>query len=98
MIRWRVVLLLAACAAAASVGARAEEPPLGATNCSGCHATTNASLTSVPPIVGRNADELVKILEAYRSGELPATVMDRLMKGFSHDEIRAIAIWYAGRQ
>jgi len=32
---------------------------------------------------------------AFRSGERPATVMGRIAKGFSDDEIRAIAAWVA---
>jgi cytochrome c553 len=30
-------------------------------------------------------------MKAFRSGQRPATVMDRIAKGFSDDEIRAIA-------
>jgi cytochrome c553 len=31
----------------------------------------------------------------FRSGARPATVMDRIAKGFSEDETRAIAGWLA---
>ena len=34
----------------------------------------------------------------WRSGERPSTVMGRIAKGFSDDEIRAIAIWLATQQ
>jgi cytochrome c553 len=33
-------------------------------------------------------------MQAYRSGQRPATVMDRIAKGFSDDEIDAIAAWF----
>ena len=33
-------------------------------------------------------------MQAYRSGQRPATVMDRIAKGFSDDEIKAIAVWF----
>jgi cytochrome c553 len=34
-------------------------------------------------------------MRAFRSGERPATVMNRIAKGFSDDEIGAIADWLA---
>jgi cytochrome c553 len=37
---------------------------------------------------------MVAAMQAYRSGQRPATVMDRIAKGFSDDEIRAIAAWF----
>jgi len=37
-------------------------------------------------------------MRAYRSGERPATVMDRIAKGFSDDEVKAIAKWYADQK
>jgi cytochrome c553 len=34
-------------------------------------------------------------MQAFRDGKRPATVMDRIAKGFSDAEIAAIAAWYA---
>jgi len=36
-------------------------------------------------------------MEAFRSGERPSTVMGRIAKGFSDDEIHAIAAWLAAQ-
>ena len=54
--------------------------------------------TPVPPLVGRAGDDIVAAMRAFRSGARPATVMDRLAKGFSDDEIAVIAAWYAGQK
>jgi cytochrome c553 len=32
-------------------------------------------------------------MQAFRTGGRPATVMDRIAKGFTEEEIRAIALW-----
>jgi cytochrome c553 len=32
-------------------------------------------------------------MQAFRTGARPATVMDRIAKGFSDEETRAIATW-----
>jgi cytochrome subunit of sulfide dehydrogenase len=34
-------------------------------------------------------------MQAFRNGERASTVMGRISKGFSDDEIRAIAVWLA---
>jgi len=81
-----------------SAGAIAAGPPPGAASCSGCHAASVAVKTPVPGILGRKPDEIIAAMLAFRSGERPSTVMGRIAKGFSDDEIRAIAIWLATQQ
>jgi cytochrome subunit of sulfide dehydrogenase len=68
-------------------------PPPGAASCTGCHAESAKIETRVPRIAGRPAAEIVAAMEAFRSGQKPATVMDRIAKGFTDAEIRAIAEW-----
>ena len=77
--------------------ARAAEPPPGASSCSGCHAVSAAVNTPVPRILGRQPAEIIAAMQAFRSGERVSTVMGRIAKGFSDDEIRAIAIWLAAQ-
>jgi cytochrome c553 len=73
----------------------ASEPPAGATSCSGCHPANAGVQSPVPPLAGRNAAEIVAQMQAFRAGQRPATVMDRIAKGFSDAEVQAIAVWYA---
>lgn len=72
---------------------RAQDAPPGATSCSGCHSPGNRAGSALPVIHGRDAADLVGMLEAFRSGERPATLMNRIVKGFSPEEVRAIAAW-----
>jgi sulfide dehydrogenase cytochrome subunit len=37
-------------------------------------------------------------MQAFRAGQMPATVMDRIAKGFTDEEIQAIAAWYAAQK
>ena len=73
-------------------------PPPGAAACSGCHATNAAAETPVPKITGRNADETVTLMAEFRSGAKPSTVMGRIAKGFTDDEMRPIAAWLAAQK
>ena len=71
-------------------------PPPGASSCSGCHAMNGeASSAVMPSITGREASETFAMMTAFRDGTRPATVMNRIAKGFSDDELRAIAAWLA---
>ncbi|HXP97339.1 MAG TPA: sulfide dehydrogenase [Telmatospirillum sp.] len=78
--------------------AAAAEAPPGASACSGCHAMDAAVATPVPRLVGRKPAEIIAALAAFKSGQRPATVMDRIAKGFSDSEIRAIAEWYGAME
>jgi cytochrome subunit of sulfide dehydrogenase len=73
--------------------AAADAPP-GALSCSSCHPTNRRMDTAVPRLVGRNPADLVAAIEGFKSGQLPSTVMGRIAKGFSENEIKAIADWY----
>jgi len=75
--------------------ASAAEAPVGASSCSGCHATNAQAQTPVPPLKGRAANDIADAMTEYKSGKRQGTIMDRIAKGFSEEEIRAIATWYA---
>jgi sulfide dehydrogenase cytochrome subunit len=81
---------------AAVLLAAAGDPPPGATTCSGCHAPPGVA-SGFLPIYGRDAGTLNAAMLAFRSSERPSTVMGRIMKGFSTDEIHAIAAWVAAQ-
>jgi sulfide dehydrogenase cytochrome subunit len=96
------VLLAIAFSGAASISASAQVvaltlPPPGASSCGGCHASPGRA-TTVPPLAGRSAADIVRLMAAFRSGSQPATVMDRIAKGFSETETEAIAAWYASQK
>ena len=76
----------------------ADPPPPGAAACSGCHATSRWTGSEVPRLVGRNPSEIVNAMADFRAGKRPATVMDRIAKGFTDDEVRAMAAWYGAQK
>lgn len=74
----------------------AADPP-GVASCSGCHAVSKAVDTPVPRLLGRKADELAAAMREFKAGTRPGTIMGRLAKGFSDEEIAAICEWFAGQ-
>lgn len=89
----RARMVLAAICVAVPALALGGSPP-GASSCLGCHplAVNDSPVLSLSTLT---AEQIVTAMQAYRSGTRPATVMDRVAKGFSDEEIRAIAQWYA---
>ena len=80
-----------------SLAATAAEPSAGASSCSGCHALSAKVETPVPRIFGRQPAEIVAAMQDFRNGSRRSTAMGRIAKGFSDDEIRAIAVWLAAQ-
>jgi sulfide dehydrogenase cytochrome subunit len=52
----------------------------------------------VPRLIGADKAAIVKAMQEFRSGQRAGTVMDRIAKGFTDEEIQAIAAWYAGQK
>jgi cytochrome c553 len=73
-------------------------PPPGAAGCSGCHPMGPSVATPVTRLVARNAADIVAAMLEFRAGKRPETVMGRIAKGFTDDEIKAIAAWYAAQK
>src|SRR6266850_57752 len=78
--------------------AAAADAPSGASSCSGCHPAARSVDTTVPRLAGRDAAQLVTAMQDFKSGKRPSTVMDRIAKGFTDDETKAIATWYAAQK
>ncbi len=82
----------------ASAGLAHAAEPAGAASCSGCHANNARVETPVPPLKGRSAGDIESQMVEFKTGKRPGTIMDRIAKGFTEEEIRAIATWYAAQR
>jgi len=92
---------LAAAIGVASIAAAvvaSAEPPAGAAACTGCHPASTRVASPVPRLAGLDRTAIVRAMQDFRTGQRTATVMDRIAKGFTDDEIQAIAAWFATRK
>ena len=81
----------------AAAAAASAEPPSGAAACTGCHPASTRVTSPVPRLSGLDRATIVRAMQDFRSGRRASTVMDRIAKGFTDDEIAAIAAWYASQ-
>jgi sulfide dehydrogenase cytochrome subunit len=60
--------------------------------CFGCHGADGANRTSIPPIIqGVPAGYIESAMKAFRDGSRPSTIMGRIAKGYTDEEIAAMA-------
>ena len=73
-------------------------PSMLANTCAGCHGTDGASAGDIMPIIGGLEKEyLYTVLSEYKSGERDSTIMGRIAKGYSDNELKAIASYMASK-
>ena len=66
--------------------------------CAGCHGTDGASVgPAAPTIAGMNAEYFVEIMQGFASDEIYSTVMGRIARGYTEEEIAAMAGFFAGK-
>ena len=69
-----------------------------AAGCANCHGTNGRAETGNESLAGANKDDLVKKMLDFKSGRRPATLMHQLAKGYSDEQIVAIAGYFAAQK
>lgn len=64
-------------------------------SCAACHGTDGKSPGAIPSIHGKTAEFIAQALTEFRAGTRPSTVMGRHAKGYSDEEIKLIAEYFA---
>lgn len=66
-----------------------------AASCAACHGINGNSVGGTPVLAGLAPEYFLKQMQAFRSGELPSTVMHRHAKGLADAEIRLLADYFS---
>ena len=101
----QLVRLLAATALALSVSATAHAQDKAtqlhnratAAMCANCHGSEGRTVkdSSVPSIAGLPRDYMVQQMQAFKDGSRPATIMHQLSKGYSDEQLAALATYFS---
>ena len=99
----RLALTAAAlCLAAPLAQAQASGDALLARNlaatCANCHGTNGNALGEMKPLAGVPAEKLMAMVADYRNGNQPATIMHQISKGYTDEQIRLIAGYFAAQK
>ncbi len=62
-----------------------------ASNCANCHGMDGRSAGGMPMLAGYPRDSMVLTMQAFRSGQRPATIMHQIAKGYTDDQIALVA-------
>lgn len=93
-----------ACLALASLGiaaAHAQAPATAdagrslAATCANCHGTDGRAKGEMRPLAGRPAELTVALMKQFQAGTIPATIMHQIAKGYTDEQIRSIAAYFA---
>jgi cytochrome c553 len=102
----RTIAAAAAALAAGLAGAQQPAPPAFAAsslspagvrslaaNCAACHGTNGkpAAGSTLAGLAGKPKDELLMAMSQFKLGKKPATVMHQLAKGYTDEELAALA-------
>lgn len=67
-----------------------------ANTCAGCHGPNGVSHgPATPTIAGISKDYFIESMHAYASGDRPSTIMMRIAKGYSEEDIAAMADYFS---
>ena len=61
--------------------------------CQTCHSESQDA-AALPGLEGMAPEALRALLEAYKAGKTPATIMDRIAKGLTAEEIAGISVLF----
>ena len=92
-----IVLSLIGLTLSSAHGAEVDGRNLAA-NCTGCHGTNGVSAGAIPSLGGLEATRIVALMQEFRDGKRPATVMHQHAKGYTDQQIEAIAAWFAAQK
>lgn len=69
-----------------------------AASCAACHGTDGHAQPGMESLAGANKDDMVKKMLDFKAGRKPATLMHQLAKGYSDEQIVAIAGYFAAQK
>ncbi len=93
---WPATLLLAALPAA-----HAQDPLLArnlAATCANCHGTFGQARGEMKPLAGQPAEKILASIADFKSGAQASTLMGQIAKGYTEEQLRLIAGWFAAQK
>lgn len=97
-LRWRCLVGAALLLASIGAGANELQVKAWAAACANCHGTNGKAVGIASSLAGANAGETMAKLQAFRSGQRPATIMHQISKGYTDAQLTQIAAYFAAQR
>lgn len=68
-----------------------------AASCANCHGVDGYARGDMKPLAGMPADKLIAMINDFKSGNQPATIMHQISKGYSDAQIKLVAAYFAAQ-
>ncbi len=81
----------------ADAGTKVSRGAMLSNSCAGCHGTDGVSPGAIPSIAGKSPEFIEQALKEFRDGKRDSTVMERHAKGYTDEEIKLIAEFFAAK-
>lgn len=79
-------------------GLRINEGMLLGQTCAGCHGTGGISQgPATPSLAGIDSEYFIDAMREFREGRRAATIMDRIAKGYTPEQVQAMAGYFAAQ-
>jgi cytochrome subunit of sulfide dehydrogenase len=69
-----------------------------AATCANCHGTNGNARGDMKPLAGVSADKIIAAIADYKSGNQPATIMHQISKGYTDEQIKLVAAFFAAQK
>jgi cytochrome subunit of sulfide dehydrogenase len=99
MKQWLILALItSACGLAAAQASKESLQARGmAAACFNCHGTDGRAQPGMEALAGMNKDDLTKKMLDFKAGRKPATIMHQISKGYTDEQLQAIAGFFAAQ-
>ena len=68
-----------------------------AATCANCHGTNGQARGDMKPLAGVSAEKIVAMIADFKSGAQPATIMHQISKGYTDEQIKLVAAFFAAQ-
>jgi cytochrome c553 len=68
-----------------------------AATCANCHGTNGHARGDMRPLAGMSVEKIVAMLADFKGGNQPATIMHQIAKGYTDEQIRLVAGFFAAQ-
>jgi cytochrome c553 len=97
-IKMLALALTCAVSAAQAAPATPAQARSWAAGCANCHGTNGQAQEGNVALAGLPKEVIIQKMQAYKAGQQTATIMHQLAKGYTDEQIEAIAGYFAAQK